>query len=125
LLPLGLSAQDFEGLDSARGALPNTPQEEVSEELDMPVEVDAAHQGFNGRHWTAADDHVLVVTVLDKLKLSRKDWNQCAGRSGKDGDSLGKRWRVLVGDGEIGLRRGSGGRSRPELRGDWTEARGI
>jgi hypothetical protein len=72
--------------------------------------------------WSTADDHLLVSTVLDKLNLSRKVWNECGRENiAKDGDSLGKRWRVLVRDRgcEAGLRRGSGGRCRGELREDW------
>ncbi|OJD09596.1 hypothetical protein ACJ73_10200, partial [Blastomyces percursus] len=56
--------------------------------------------------WTSEDDKRLVELVLEKLKLSRRDWNECARRMGKDHDSVGRRWRALVGEGNVGLRRG-------------------
>lgn len=56
--------------------------------------------------WTSDDDKRLVEMVLDKLKLSKRDWNDCARRMGKDHDSVGKRWKALVGEGNVGLRRG-------------------
>jgi len=72
--------------------------------------------------WTPEDDTLLVDIVLEKLKLTKKDWNECARKMGKDNDSVGKRWKALVGEGEVGLRGGSG-RSvrsvRPGLDGIW------
>jgi hypothetical protein len=119
-MPLGLSAEDFEGLDATPRGLPKTPLNETHEEMHMPAETNDDDEAIE-REWSAADDRILVSTVLDKLSLSRRDWNDCARKVGKEGDSLGKRWKVLVGEGGVGLRRGSGGRSRPELRRTWTE----
>ncbi|EEQ34189.1 hypothetical protein McanMca71_004981 [Microsporum canis] len=56
--------------------------------------------------WTSDDDGRLVELVLEKLKLSKRDWNDCARRMGKNHDSVGKRWKALVGEGNVGLRRG-------------------
>ena len=56
--------------------------------------------------WTSEDDRRLVELVLEKLKLSKRDWNDCARRMGKDHDSVGRRWKALVGEGNVGLRRG-------------------
>ncbi|KAF3482505.1 uncharacterized protein GIQ15_05264 [Arthroderma uncinatum] len=56
--------------------------------------------------WTSEDDGRLVELVLEKLKLSKRDWNDCARRMGKNHDSVGKRWKALVGEGNVGLRRG-------------------
>ncbi|EFR00500.1 hypothetical protein MGYG_03502 [Nannizzia gypsea CBS 118893] len=56
--------------------------------------------------WTSEDDGRLVELVLEKLKLSKRDWNDCARRMGKNNDSVGKRWKALVGEGNVGLRRG-------------------
>ena len=120
LMPLGLSAEDFEGLDATPRALPETPKKEAHEEVNMPDAINQAAE-TSERDWSLTDDRILVSTVLDKLSLSRGDWNDCARRFGAEGDSLGKRWKVLVGDGEVRLRRGSGGRSRPELKRAWTE----
>ncbi|KAI1965965.1 hypothetical protein LOZ58_000866 [Ophidiomyces ophidiicola] len=56
--------------------------------------------------WTSEDDGRLVDLVLEKLKLSKRDWNDCARKMGKDHDSVGRRWKALVGEGNVGLRRG-------------------
>ncbi|ETI23413.1 hypothetical protein G647_05215 [Cladophialophora carrionii CBS 160.54] len=106
-MPLGLSADDFRALE--------TPAEEV--ELDMPTtsphtrhsDEDSAYGSSPSPDdvaWTEADDRVLVETVLEKLKLSKRDWNDCAKILGKDRDSLERRWTLLVGEGNVGLRRG-------------------
>ncbi|EXJ62739.1 hypothetical protein A1O7_03177 [Cladophialophora yegresii CBS 114405] len=106
-MPLGLSADDFRALES--------PVEEV--ELDMPTtssptrhsDEDSAYGSSpspDDGMWTDADDRVLVETVLEKLKLSKRDWNDCAKILGKDSDSLERRWSLLVGEGNVGLRRG-------------------
>lgn len=122
LMPLGLSAEDFDGLDPTPKAQPHqAPKELVEEKVELPVVTGAAAgDALGGSGWSAADDRMLVSTVLDKLNLSRKDWNDCGRRIEKDGDSLGKRWGVLVRDSDVALRRGTGARSRPELREVWT-----
>ncbi|PLN76783.1 hypothetical protein BDW42DRAFT_15152 [Aspergillus taichungensis] len=56
--------------------------------------------------WTADDDQRLVQVVLEKFQLSRSDWDDCASRMGLDQASVGRRWQALVGDGNVGLRRG-------------------
>ncbi|OAX77065.1 hypothetical protein ACJ72_08640, partial [Emergomyces africanus] len=61
--------------------------------------------GFHS-DWTSEDDKRLVELVLEKLKLSKRDWNECARKMGKDNDSVGRRWKALVGEGNVGLRRG-------------------
>ncbi len=73
----------------------------------MEAEEPRAH-GDDGGDWTAEDDRALVDLVLEKLNLTKKEWDECAIRLGKDGDgaSLGKRWADLVGSGRVGLRRG-------------------
>jgi hypothetical protein len=110
-MPLGLSVADFQSLEG--------PETEIIE-LDMPdppsfeinVDVDAEE---NREDWTAADDRVLVETVLEKLRLSKHEWNDCARILGKDKDSLGKRWKMLVGEGDVGLRRGGKRPGRTDL----------
>lgn len=107
-MPLGLSADDFRALE--------TPVEE-EEELSMPglsphlshSDHDSAYgssPSIDESEWTETDDQILVETVLEKLKLSKHDWNDCARKLGKDRDSLGRRWSLLVGEGNVGLRRG-------------------
>lgn len=116
LIPLGLSAEDFEGLDPTPKAQSQTLNELPWEESDFPFATGTAGDEACEPGWSAASDRMLVSSVLDKLNLSRKNWNDCAMRMGKEGDSLGKRWGVLVRDGDVALRRGSGGRSKPQLK---------
>lgn len=108
-MPMGLSADDFRALE--------TPVEEVEEKLDMPIisplngqsDHDSAYgssPSLEDPEWSTEDDRLLVETVLEKMKLSKRDWNDCARKLGKDRDSLGRRWTLLVGEGNVGLRRG-------------------
>lgn len=116
-MPLGLCPADFHSL--------RTPHAVANVQLDMPIppaHTDAPPSSSlpTSTSWTAADDSALVSTVLEKLQLSRHEWNDCARILGKDKDSLGRRWRMLVGDGEVGLRRGQGRRGRVGLDlGSW------
>ena len=114
-MPLGLSADDFRALE--------TPGEEI--DLDMPnTSPQASHPDNDSAYgsspspdeirWDETDDRALVETVLEKLKLSRRDWNDCARMLGKDRDSLERRWSLLVEEGNVGLRRGRKV-SRPSL----------
>ena len=48
--------------------------------------------------------------------MRQSDWDECARRLGKGKDSIGERWKLLVGDGEVGLRRGSGGQRRGNVQ---------
>ena len=106
-MPLGLSAEDFntlEDLSEARDEQislpPPGPQVGDSNNSNEPRSRDEFE------NWTVADDRLLVETVLEKLKLSKREWNDCARRLGKDMDTLGKRWKMLVVEGNVGLRRG-------------------
>ncbi|KAF7513284.1 hypothetical protein GJ744_009705 [Endocarpon pusillum] len=123
LMPLGLSASDFEGLDPTPKAHSKPCVVEHNIQLLPTITGTAPHAAsVTDDEWSTADDHLLVSTVLDKLNLSHKMWNECGRRNiATDGDSLGKRWRVLVRDRgcEAGLRRGSGERCRGRLREDW------
>lgn len=122
-LPPGLQACDFEALadsplsfrhraTSAKNADVEMPTPEPTEHPENP------HDTKSG--WSENDDKILVETVLSKLNLSSREWNDCAQQLGKDKDSLGRRWRLLVGEGNVGLRRGVGKLGRPELDiGSW------
>lgn len=61
--------------------------------------------------WTSDEDRVLVELVLEKLKLTKSEWADCARSLGRDRGSVGKRWRSLVGGGEVGLKRRAGARN--------------
>ena len=118
-MPLGLCAADFQSLQDPGPPALDTVQ------LNMPLSPLRKSPSppltpSTGTSWTADDDRALVSTVLEKLQLSRYEWNDCARILGKDKDTLGRRWRMLVGDGDVGLRRGRGSRGRMELDvGSW------
>lgn len=124
-LPLGLSQSDFYSLhtppvtqsppsqrrvqqplpaDSAPHTTidPDAPLPSIEEADEETIMADPAADD----DWTAEDDQRLVGLVLDKLKLSRRDWDECARRLGKDKSSIGRRWEELLGEGDVGLRRG-------------------
>jgi len=113
-MPMGLSADDFDALLA--------PSEE-DPQLDIPIPTPSNNgsdgdSGYepspadNDSNWTVEDDRILVETVLEKLTLSKRDWNECANKLGKDKDSIGRRWKLLVGEGNVGLRMRRGGRRR-------------
>ena len=119
-MPLGLGIADFESLtnmprkDSGAEALPQIilPSIEIedTENKDTILESDKSD-------WTAEQDEQLVDMVLEKFRLTKRDWEECARRIGKDDTSVGKRWQALLGEGNIGLRRGSGQFVRGRLDG--------
>ncbi|KAF6223614.1 hypothetical protein HO133_000457 [Letharia lupina] len=102
-LPLGLEREDFDALKPV-ATPPHTP-----EAKPPPAR---ACRGDNDPEWSTGDDSALVALILNKLRLRQSDWDECARRLGKEKDSIGKRWAHLLGDGEVGLRRGSGQQKR-------------
>lgn len=118
-LPPGLQAADFESLADTNSTLRRSPrQKQGYKHFHIPT-CDVENippQSENGDpSWTDNDDRLLVETVLSKLRLSPREWNDCAMQLGKDKDSLGRRWRILLGEGNVGLRRGCGMLERPDL----------
>lgn len=93
LLPLGLDRSDFHQLH----LLDDPSGEAHTEGEDVEVEAD-------GENWTQEDDRILVELVLEKLKLSKTDWQDCARSLGKDRGSIGRRWKTLMGAGDVGLK---------------------
>ncbi|KAK5945018.1 hypothetical protein PMZ80_002221 [Knufia obscura] len=120
-LPQGLMASDFEALADHVPSEQQTPRRRRQPQvIGMPTieEVQSTPRPTpqhtpNG--WTENDDRLLVETVLSKLNLSSRERNDCALRLGKDKDSLGRRWQMLLGEGDVGLRRGSGRMERGDL----------
>jgi hypothetical protein len=82
-----------------------------SQGADVEVEAD-------GEAWTAEDDRILVELVLDKLKLSKSEWQDCARSLGKDRHSVGRRWKTLMAHGDVGVKTRSSTR-RAKLHGTW------
>ncbi|KAI2636931.1 hypothetical protein GGS26DRAFT_546586 [Hypomontagnella submonticulosa] len=91
VIPLGLERKDFHNLN------PTNEQENIVEGTEVEVEAD-------GEHWSKEDDRILVELVLEKLKLSKTDWQDCARSLGKDRSSIGRRWRSLMINGDVGLK---------------------
>ncbi|RAL14213.1 uncharacterized protein BO97DRAFT_280258 [Aspergillus homomorphus CBS 101889] len=139
-LPLGLSQSDFYALHSppvsqspatpahprqaAQAATkpsasathshnPDTALPSIEESEAAPAA--PPHPDFS---WTDDDDRRLVDLVLEKFQLSQRDWDECAEKLGKDQASVGHRWQALLGDGDIGLRRG-GRKVRRRLDESW------
>jgi hypothetical protein len=133
-VPLGLALTDFESLESTvRRTSPPSPSpsrspvtitrhrnlfEGIKEAVLPSIEISTSSSSSSSgavaassphshhSSWTSEDDQKLVEIVLEKLKLSKTDWEECARQIGKDNDSVGRRWQALVGEGNIGLRRG-------------------
>ncbi|KAK2768152.1 hypothetical protein FQN54_000004 [Arachnomyces sp. PD_36] len=85
---------------------PNDPQPDNISDSKNIENTPSNHEDTSD--WSADDDQRLIELVLEKLNLSRRDWDECARLMGKDQDSVGRRWKALVGEGNIGLRRGTG-----------------
>ncbi|KAM4059423.1 MYB-like protein [Hirsutella rhossiliensis] len=96
-LPLGLARADFH---------------------DMHLLNNGQDVDNDGAEWSADDDRILVELVLDKLRLSKTEWQDCARSLGKDRHSVGRRWKSLMAKGDVGLKaRGPSRRAR--LHGTW------
>jgi hypothetical protein len=104
VLPLGLERSDFHTLDT-------TTADERTRAQGTEVEVEA-----DGEAWSIEDDRILVELVLEKLKLSKEDWQECAKSLGKDRSCLSRRWKSLMINGDVGLKRSS---RRSKLHGTW------
>ena len=94
VLPLGLERADFHSLLREEGA----GAEQVYES------VEGTGLGAGGDGWSTQEDRILVELVLEKLKLTKSDWQDCARSLGKDRGSVGRRWKSLMGAGEVGLK---------------------
>ena len=93
VLPMGLKPSDFRKL-----------QIEFPDAEDNAEVQDSSREGEDdNEQWLSAEDTLLVELVLEKLKLSKSDWQDCARSLGKDRGSVGRRWKSLMGGGEIGF----------------------
>ncbi|KAI8961702.1 hypothetical protein F5Y11DRAFT_220976 [Daldinia sp. FL1419] len=98
VIPLGLGRSDFHNLHSRE-------EQSMTEGTEVEVEAD-------GERWSKEDDRILVELVLEKLKLSKTDWQDCARSLGKDRGSIGRRWKSLMINGDVGLKSSRSRRSR-------------
>ena len=71
-LPLGLERSDFHSLALQRKI--ETGEGELVESVE----------GQDGEQWSTEEDRILVELVLEKLKLTKSDWQDCARSLGKD-----------------------------------------
>ncbi|KAI1142176.1 hypothetical protein F5Y05DRAFT_370029 [Hypoxylon sp. FL0543] len=101
VIPLGLDRKDFHNLHTTNGK----EEEATAEGTDVEIEAD-------GELWSKEDDRILVELVLEKLKLSKTDWQDCARSLGKDRSSIGRRWRSLMINGDVGLKSSRSRRSK-------------
>lgn len=109
VIPLGLERSDFHTLHpNGAGTFGEGPESRI-EGSDVVVETD-------GEKWSTEDDRILVELVLEKLKLTKSDWQDCARSLGKDRSSLGRRWKSLMINGDVGLKRSS---RRSKIHGTW------
>ncbi|KAI2624343.1 hypothetical protein GGR54DRAFT_596058 [Hypoxylon sp. NC1633] len=106
VIPLGLERTDYHNLHLTSN------EEECIVEAGSEVEVEA-----DGELWSKEDDRILVELVLEKLKLSKTDWQDCARSLGKDRSSIGRRWRSLMVNGDVGLK--SSRTRRAKLHSTW------
>jgi hypothetical protein len=91
---MGLERSDFRKL-----------QTEYSDQENKAETEESSREGEgDSEQWSSAEDRLLVELVLEKLKLSKSDWQDCARSLGKDRGSVGRRWKSLMGGGEIGLK---------------------
>ncbi|KAI0478844.1 hypothetical protein GGR56DRAFT_632224 [Xylariaceae sp. FL0804] len=107
IIPLGLERTDFHDLhapNAGDGLLQDDPE-------GTEVEVEA-----DGERWSVEDDRILVELILEKLKLSKSDWQECARSLGKDRGSIGRRWKSLMVGGDVGLKSRS---RRAKLHSTW------
>lgn len=109
VIPLGLERLDFHTLHATGSGLLLEDAAAEMEGSNVVLEAD-------GEKWSTEDDRILVELVLEKLKLSKSDWQDCARSLGKDRGSLGRRWKSLMINGDVGLKRSS---RRSKIHGTW------
>ncbi|TLD13977.1 uncharacterized protein PgNI_03126 [Pyricularia grisea] len=105
IVPLGLGRADFHNVHEPQ------QQQRGRDGTEVEVEVD-------GEEWSAEDDRILVELVLEKLRLSKEEWQDCARSMGRDKASLGRRWKSLMAHGDVGLKSNSRSR-RGRIHGTW------
>lgn len=92
ILPFGLQNADF--LDIHKQDMSSLCQEHQLPSSGNEINTE----------WSKEEDGLLVQLVLQKLKLTRSDWYDCARSLGRERVSLNERWHNLMVKGEVGLR---------------------
>ncbi|KAF7543616.1 hypothetical protein G7Z17_g10592 [Cylindrodendrum hubeiense] len=96
-LPLGLERSDFHDVHRRSDGANNTNTHD--EDVD-------------GDDWNAEDDRILVELVLEKLKLSKSEWQDCARNLGRDRHAVNRRWKSLILGGDVGVKPRASRRAR-------------
>jgi hypothetical protein len=118
VLPMGLERSDFRMLQAAEELAGRTTTTTTATTSAPTAETsDESAESSESATWTNEEDRLLVELVLEKLKLSKSDWQDCARSLGKDRGSVGRRWKSLMGGGEVGLKRSTARRSK--IHGTW------
>ena len=118
VIPLGLERADYHSLHSSFSSTTSS-HDDTNHHPETTTDPDAATEadGGGGELWSTEEDRILVELVLEKLKLTKSDWQDCARSLGKDRGSVGRRWKSLMVNGDVGLKRG--GHRRGRLHGTW------
>ena len=106
VLPLGLERSDFHDLRI------HSVEQSQSQKTQESVDSQDGEEGNTQAEWSTEEDRMLVELVLEKLKLTKSDWQDCARSLGRDRGSVGRRWKSLMGGGEVGLKRKNLGRGK-------------
>lgn len=117
VLPLGLERSDFHTLHLTEMGRDGEDRAFVfkagnsSQRAGNIAQSDETGETYD-EEWSTEEDRMLVELVLEKLKLSKSDWQDCARSLGKDRGNVGKRWKSLIGGGEVGLK----GKRKPRTK---------
>ncbi|RAH83300.1 hypothetical protein BO86DRAFT_55950 [Aspergillus japonicus CBS 114.51] len=88
-------------------ALPSIEESEPAPSTSSPYSPDLS--------WAEEDDQRFIGLVLEKFQLSQRNWNECAEKLGKDQACVERRWRSLLNNGHIALRRAGDRKVRRRL----------
>ncbi len=121
-MPMGLERRDFEMLydchqysSESTGYGPGFQRPEPRRRAGDAQSEEAEDDGVD---WSNEEDRQLVELVLEKLKLSKSEWQDCARSLGRDSGSMQKRWKNLFEAGEIGIKT-RGRRERSNTSATW------
>ncbi|KAI1000994.1 hypothetical protein K3495_g7203 [Podosphaera aphanis] len=92
MMSSGIEQKDFQTLESQN--------DQVMKQIRTSTHLDEVTQ------WSNEEDRILIQFVLQKLKLSKDDWDACACILGRHSKSVGRRWKSLMVQGRVGLKNG-------------------
>ncbi|KAL2756256.1 hypothetical protein ACRALDRAFT_1093737 [Sodiomyces alcalophilus JCM 7366] len=128
VIPLGLERSDYHSLHLLEMSRSNDDNTTTTNMHNRPGARDATReaepQGTNveleadGEPWSVEDDRLLVELVLEKLKLTKMEWQDCARSLGKDRSAASRRWKSLISKNEVGLK-GSRATGRSRIHATW------